>query len=132
MISGTRPYARYALAFLLALATFLVYLPALRNGLVYFDDSRYILDVQQIRSLDWPFLKWAFTDTTTFVYWHPLTWISYAVDHRLWGLDPFGYHLTNNLLHAINTGVVVVLVVHLLEASRVHTDGIAPRLTSVL
>ena len=30
----------------------------------------------------------------------PLVVLSYAVDYRIWGFDPFGFHLTNMLLHA--------------------------------
>lgn len=31
--------------------------------------------------------------------YRPLRHISYAVDYSLWGLNPFGYHLTNLILH---------------------------------
>jgi protein O-mannosyl-transferase len=32
----------------------------------------------------------------------PLINFSYAVDYALWGLNPFGFHLTNLLLHVLN------------------------------
>jgi tetratricopeptide (TPR) repeat protein len=41
--------------------------------------------------------------------WHPLTWVSLQLDCQLYGLEPWGYHLTNVLLHAAS-GVVLFLV----------------------
>lgn len=38
-----------------------------------------------------------------------MTWLSLAMDRAMWGLDPFGFHLSNLLLHAINTLMVTVL-----------------------
>jgi len=32
----------------------------------------------------------------------PLTWLSFACDYALWGMNPVGYHLTNLLLHLLN------------------------------
>jgi len=40
----------------------------------------------------------------------PLTNLSYAADYAGSGLDPFGYHLTNLLLHAINVALLFALV----------------------
>jgi len=41
--------------------------------------------------------------------WYPLTWISYMLDTQMYGPDPWGYHLTNVLLHAA-TSVILFLV----------------------
>ncbi len=40
----------------------------------------------------------------------PLTWLSFAIDYRVWGRDPFGYHLTNLVLHAANVWLLIVLL----------------------
>ena len=32
-------------------------------------------------------------------YYRPLSVLSTWIDHRIWGLNPFGYHLTSLLLH---------------------------------
>lgn len=99
-----------------ALLTFAVYVPSLQNGYVYYDDNSYITMNQSITQLDLPFVQWAFT--TFQVYnWQPLTWISYALDHALWGKDPFGYHLTNGILHVANTVFVMLLVAQLFSAA---------------
>src|SRR5260370_27866852 len=40
----------------------------------------------------------------------PLREISYAFDFALWGERPFGFHLTNILIHAANTMLVFVVI----------------------
>lgn len=111
------------------LLTFAVYLPALRNSFVGWDDDLYITGNERIRALDWTLFRWALTDYST-NYWHPLAWISHAVDYALWGLNPVGHHLTNNLLHAANTGLVVFLIMKLLEAANASglRSGLLPGL----
>jgi protein O-mannosyl-transferase len=106
---------KYLIAGAVALATFLVYLPALQNGFVEWDDGSYIVDNTHIRSFDMALLRWAFSSFSV-SNWHPLTWISHALDHAVWGLNPLGHHLTNIILHALNTFLVVLLVIRLLEA----------------
>lgn len=108
---------KYCLAAFISLITFVVYLRALQNGFVEWDDNIYIFDNPFIRSLDLFFFRWAFFDFHA-GNWHPLTWISHGVDYALWGLNPFGHHLTNIVLHAINTYIVVLLVSRLLEIAK--------------
>ncbi len=108
---------KYYLAASIALLTFFVYLPALRNEFVNWDDDIYVYDNPHIRSLDAVFFRWAFLGFHI-SNWHPLTWMSHAIDYAFWGLNPLGHHLTNIILHAINTGLVVVLVLKLLEIAR--------------
>jgi tetratricopeptide (TPR) repeat protein len=114
----------YFLAAAVALITVLVYLSCLKNEFVNWDDDRYIVENPFIRSLDASFLKWAFFDFYAYN-WHPLTWISHALDYAICGLKPLGHHLTNIILHAINTFIVVFLVIRLLEAwnKRTIRDG---------
>ena len=99
-----------------ALVTFLVYIPALGAGFVNWDDPKYVYENPYITELDAFFFKFAFT-SFYFANWHPLTLISYAVDYALWGDRPFGYHLTNNLLHSVNTGLVALLAFRLTSLS---------------
>jgi len=104
----------FFLASAVALTTFIQYLPSLRNGFVNWDDGPYFVDNTHIRSLDFAFVKWIFFDFHA-GYWHPITWISHALDYAVWGLNPFGHHLTNNILHAINTYLVVILVMTVMK-----------------
>jgi tetratricopeptide (TPR) repeat protein len=95
--------------------TLLVYLPALHNKFVEWDDGNYASENFHIRSMDAQFFQWAFS-TFTMGNWHPLTWMSHALDYAVWGLDPLGHHLTSIILHALNTFLVVVLMIRLLDA----------------
>ncbi len=107
----------YALALLAAIAAFILYLPALRNEFVNWDDGTYVYLNVHLRSLDAAFFRWAFFDFHA-SNWHPLAWISHAVDYALWGLNPWGHHLTNIVFHAANTALVVLLAVKMLEVAR--------------
>ncbi|HXX81927.1 MAG TPA: tetratricopeptide repeat protein [Thermodesulfovibrionales bacterium] len=112
-LGGRTRKLTWLIAVAVALLTFAAYLPSLQNGFVSWDDEGYVLHNPQIRSLNAAFLRWAFSSFYA-SNWHPLTWISHALDYAVWGLNPLGHHLTNNILHAINAFLVVLLVVRLL------------------
>ena len=57
----------------------------------------------------WPEnLRWMFS-TMMLGNYQPLTWLPYAVDYSVWGMNPFGYRLTNVLLRPANAVLVFVL-----------------------
>jgi len=117
--------SQYYIAAAVGLATFLVYLSALHNGFVgWWDDSEYVYENPYIRSFNAAFLKWAFLNFYA-SNWHPLTWISHALDYAIWGLNPVGHHLTNDIIHAVNSFLVVILTIKLLtnNQERVIGDG---------
>ena len=101
-----------------ALVTLAVYLPALKNGFVNWDDNLYVYENLRIRSIDLGFLKWILTEVII-RNWHPLTMLSHAVDYALWGLNPMGHHLTSIIGHGLNTFLVALLCFRL--ATRAHT-----------
>ena len=67
-----------------------------------------LVDNPYYRGLGWVQLRWMFS-TFHAGHYQPLSWITLGLDYLLWGLDPFGYHLTNLILHAANT-VIFYLV----------------------
>jgi hypothetical protein len=101
-------------ALVAAVICLLVYLRALTCGFVNLDDPFLVVNNPVIRNLDRTLLVWAFS-APQFELWMPLTWISLALDYRLWQLNPFGYHLTNIILHSINTALVVLIADRLLR-----------------
>ncbi len=115
----------YYLASIVALVTFAVYLPSLRNDFTGWDDTGWVVENPHLRSLSASFFRWAFLDFYR-AYWCPLTCISFAIDHRLWGNAPVGYHLTNTLLHAANSYLVVWLIARLLMFRRISGTGERP------
>ena len=46
------------------------------------------------------------TFTNRTLYYRPITSVSFAIDHLVWNLNPFGYHLTDLLLHILVTILV--------------------------
>jgi protein O-mannosyl-transferase len=99
-----------------AVFTFLIYLPALQNSFVFWDDNTYIYENRLITSFDWKFIKWSFTEFAA-DNWHPLTWISHALDYAVWGLNSMGHHLTSIFFHALNTFLVTLLTARLLKST---------------
>lgn len=98
------------LALALAIATILLYLPALRNGFVSLDDPDYVTrngHVQQ--GLTMANVKWAFGTENPVSNWHPLTWISHMLDVNLYGGRAFGHHLTNVLLQVVDVVLLFLL-----------------------
>lgn len=99
----------------LAILVCALYLPALRNGFVNYDDPDYVThNAHVLRGLSWDNLGWSFTNTPT-ANWHPLTWVSHTLDVQLYGLNPWGHHLTNVLFMAVD---VVLLFLFLTGATR--------------
>ncbi len=90
-------------AVLSATITFLAFLPALHGGFVW-DDQKNIVENPGFRSFDFRHLKWMFTTFFMGPY-QPLSWLSLGLDFKFWGLKPFGFHLTNLLLHAANAAL---------------------------
>jgi tetratricopeptide (TPR) repeat protein len=107
-------------AALVAAVTFIVFLPALQNEFVNWDDDEYVYKNPFIRSINLRLFTSAFGGFHA-GNWHPLTWISHAIDYAIWGLNPLGHHLMSIVLHALNTFLVVFLVVQLIEICRKTT-----------
>ena len=59
--------------------------------------------------MTWDSIKWAFTSSEA-DNWHPVTWISHIIDYQLFKLKPWGHHLGNILLHAVNTALLYLLL----------------------
>jgi hypothetical protein len=121
--------AAYGVAVAVSVLTFLVYLKSLQNEFVNWDDDLYVYENPSITSFNLRFFRWAFFDFHA-GNWHPLTWISHALDYTLWGLNPLGHHLTSNILHATNTFLAVVLVARLLEAGSHPSPALKMKSTS--
>ena len=98
------------LCLLLTAVVLVVYNPVIHNGFLNFDDDGYITANAHVKAgLTWATVKWAFT-TYNQGNWHPLTWLSHALDYRLFGLNPAGHHYVNVLLHAVNVVLLFLLL----------------------
>src|SRR5215470_12663688 len=96
------------------IVTLLVFLPALGNEFVAWDDYQLLVQNPHYRGLWWTQLRWMFT-TFHMGHYQPLSWITFALDYLVWGMNPFGYHLTNLILHAANAVLFYFLALRLLS-----------------
>jgi len=104
----------YGPAFLAGLATLIVFLPCLKNGFIFLDDSGYIYNNQHLASSGADFIRWAFLDFYA-GFWIPLTWVSFELDYLMYGFNPLGYHLTNVVLHCCNTVLFSLVTLRLIR-----------------
>jgi tetratricopeptide (TPR) repeat protein len=104
-----------ALAAAVAILTLASFLPSLGGQFVNYDDDVNFLDNPHYRGLGPEHLKWMFTHH--FGHYMPLTWMSLGLDYVIWGMNPFGYHLTNVILHTTNAVLCFFLLGQLLRRS---------------
>lgn len=106
---------RRALPVLVALLSVLAFLPALDAGFVNWDDEVSFLKNKDYRGLGWAQFRWMLT-ATLLGHYTPLTWMTWGLNYVLGGLDPWGYHLGNLLLHATNAALFYLIARRLLSA----------------
>ena len=95
---------------LLAFVTLALYNPVNRHPFVNYDDDRYVTENAHVRQgLGVDTIAWALTSTEQ-ANWHPLTWMSHALDVWLFRLNPAGHHLTSVLLHVVNACLLFLLL----------------------
>ena len=94
---------------------FIAFLPALKATFVNWDDEASFLTNTAYRGLGWPEFRWMFT-TTLLGHWSPLTWVTWSLNYVTGGLDPWGYHLGNLLLHSANVALFWLVARRLLAS----------------
>lgn len=103
-----------AAAAVAALVTAALLFPVVDNLFVTWEDALTITGNPNIAAITPEFFRWAFFHQHG-LFWMPLTWVSLALDYRFWGVNPFGFHLTNLVIHAANTALAALLTVQLLR-----------------
>lgn len=93
------------------LVTVVAYIPAMRGGFIW-DDDDYVTNNETLRSFGGLGRIWI--DREVLPQWYPLVHTTFWIEYHLWGLQPFGYHLVNVLLHAVNA-VLLYLILRRLE-----------------
>ena len=96
--------------------TALCFLPALSGSFLNWDDPVNFLGNQAYRGLGREQIRWAFT-SVTFGHYIPLTRLTFSLNYVLGGMDPWGYHLINVLLHGANAALFYVVARRLLAAA---------------
>ena len=114
----------------LPLLSFLLLLPLLGYGFLS-DDFPLIVANPRLQSWSLFFQNlltpfFSFPTNPQLHYWRPTTLLSYALELRLWGVSPWGFHLTNILLHTANTLLLYLLL------KRFRPEGALPWTASLL
>jgi hypothetical protein len=106
----------------LALLILTTFMNTLGGGFIY-DDHRLIEENTGIRSFR--HVPKAFTtDSHAFhsgqeaksSYYRPLLYLSYMIDYAVWGREPWGFHLSNVLFHALAVVLAYLLLLRLFRS----------------
>ncbi len=118
-LGAPRPGARsrWALPLAVALVGMLAFLPGLSGEFLDWDDRENFLHNPHYRGLGADQLHWMVT-TARMGHWIPVTWLTFAVDWSVWGMNPFGYHLTTLVLHGLAATLFYLVARRLLAAAR--------------
>ncbi len=87
----------------------LVFSNSFFNGFVNWDDAGAIVTNEAIQDLSPGGVARLFEKPIFFAY-VPLYFLSLSIDYGFFGLDPFGFHLSNLLFHLMNVMLVFLLV----------------------
>ena len=107
----------FPLAYVLII-TGIAFSPVLNNDFTNWDDQKHVYENPSVRSGDGPPLREIFTTSTSKIY-VPLTILSFSIEHRFFGFNPFVYHLTNLLIHLAVTALVFRFALRLQLTARV-------------
>ena len=100
----------FVFSLVLVVLTLGLYNQANHFSFISYDDDRYVYENVHVKAgLTWGTVKWALTSTDE-ANWHPLTWMSHALDCQLFRMNPGGHHLTSILLHALNAALLLLLL----------------------
>lgn len=87
----------------------LSFLPGLRAGFLNWDDPSHLYAHEAVLSFDVPGMFREMVNGT----YIPLTSLSFAIERKLFGMDPFFFHLDNILLHAAVTVLLMGFFIRL-------------------
>jgi protein O-mannosyl-transferase len=100
------------LCLLLVVATLALYNPVTRYPFVNYDDDRYVTENPHVHNgLTADTIAWA-TTAMEQGNWHPLTWMSHALDWQLFHQNPTGHHFTSVLIHATNAVLLLLFLIY--------------------
>src|SRR5262245_58672421 len=87
--------------------TWIAYSPALGGDFIW-DDNTYVRENPLLSTAEGLGRSWFVPQATP--QYHPLVFTTFWIEYHLWGLNPFGYHVVNVLLHSANTLLLWLLL----------------------
>jgi len=91
------------------LIAFLVFLNAINNDFILLDDPEYVLQNEQVKLLSFQNISNIFS-SYTHGHYQPLSVLTYAIDYSIYGLNAYGFRMTNILLHLVNILLVFIFI----------------------
>ncbi len=103
---------RYPIIFslIISLIVLAIFSEVLTADFVMWDDDIIIYKNPNLGALSFKRIYWAFTDVDSMMRYNPLTLLSWSATYHFFGLNPFGYHLVNWLLHGLSSGVLFLII----------------------
>lgn len=99
---------------LVAMVTLAGFAATLGNDFVDWDDRVNFVLNPHYRGLGWEQIRWMWT-SALMAHYIPVSWMTLGLDYTLWGMEPWGYHLTSVLFHAANAVLFYYLALALLR-----------------
>lgn len=97
--------------------------PVLGADFLDWDDNYNVYNNLRLRELHLDNLRWMFGDYGPDIRYKPVTYLAWALIHAAGGLNPFGFHLANLVMHFVNAGLVLLLLHRLIELAAGETDS---------
>ena len=119
--------ALFAAAVILAVCSIFIYADIFNeHRFLHWDDTPYVLTNPHLQSLSLENLWWMLTDFDM-ANWHPVTWLSYALNLNLWGTGATSFKAVNLLFHVLS-GIVLFILFRLVLQLHNHQDMRTPTL----
>src|SRR3989338_5659146 len=104
---------------LILLISIAIYSNTLKNGFVYDDEFTIVNNtlIKNFSNISKLFTKEYFTTSAEMSY-RPVVTFTYFIDYSLYGIKPWGYHLTNLILHAMNGVILYIFLTLFIQPSQ--------------
>jgi protein O-mannosyl-transferase len=112
-----------AIWLVLLLVPFAVFFPTLDAGFLNWDDDVNVFENPGVHGVTADNLAWMFSDFGHAIRYKPLSWLGWAVVYEAFGLNPFGYHLANVVVHCLNTLLLFFFLGHLVRLAIGNGDS---------
>ena len=136
-MSYIQKHKKIVILFVLLVVGLIIYGNSFNNEFFWDDDDSI---VNNIYIKDWKYLDNYFLENLiagagqVTDYYRPILLICFSLDYHFWGLEPFGFHLTNTFLHIIAAFLIFLLLRRLIKKksdSFLDLSFILPFLTSL-
>ncbi|MGA3279926.1 MAG: hypothetical protein ABSD50_02955 [Smithella sp.] len=113
---------KYFFTFVALLAALLIIYSNSFHGDWHFDDFGNIVNnpQTQIKSFSWPEIKHYVYDNNQNKLWRPLPVLSFALNYKLGGMDVFGFHVVNFIIHYLSSVFLFLFIYNTLRLPRLR------------